>query len=63
MRCSVCGKCFSGIVWGPCGKFCKIQPCFHEMPGNKQVSKEETVSQLMMANDIIEMVWNIKDNR
>ena len=56
------GKCFSNIFWGHCSKFCKIQPRFHERPENTQVSKE-TLGQLMIANDVIEMAWDIKRNR
>lgn len=57
------GKCFSNIAGDPVASSVKFSLVFmHERPENTQVSKE-TLGQLMIANDVIEMAWDIKRNR
>ena len=56
------GKCFSNIAGVPVASSVKSSLVF--MKG-RRISKclKETLGHLMIANDVIEMAWDIKRNR
>lgn len=56
------GKCFSNIAGDPVASSVKSSLVFMKGRGIRKCLKE-TEGQLMIANAIIEMVWDIKRNR
>lgn len=56
------GKCFSNIAGDPVASSVKSSLVFMKGRGIRKFLKE-TLGQLMIANDVIEMAWDIKRNR
>lgn len=56
------GKCFSNIAGDPVASSVKSSLVFMKDRGIRKFLKE-TLGQLMIANDVIEMAWDIKRNR